>query len=86
MAIRPFSIGPPVMDRTFLRRLGQRIRDRREIMTLSLDQLSAQVGITHVDLDAIESGQRDPAFTTLCLIARALGTPVAHLLEDGHER
>ncbi|EJL34736.1 Helix-turn-helix protein [Caulobacter sp. AP07] len=58
------------MDRIALKQLGRRIAARREALGWTEDRLLA-----------IEAGEHDPAFTTLCRIARALACPVAALLE-----
>jgi transcriptional regulator with XRE-family HTH domain len=70
------------MDRAFLEGLGRRIRDRREAASWTLERLAAQAGVTSAALEAIEAGRRDPRFTTLRRLARALGCPVAALLDD----
>lgn len=70
------------MDRAFLEDLGRRIRDRRAAASLTLDQLAARAEVDPAELEAVEAGRRDPAFTTLCRLARALGLPVAALFDD----
>jgi len=70
------------MDKAFLADLGRRIRDRREAASLTPDQLAARAGLDPAELEAVEAGLRDPAFTTLCRLARALGLPVAALFDD----
>lgn len=70
------------MNRAFLDGLGRRIRDRREAASLTLDQLATGADVDPAHLEAVEAGRRDPAFTTLCRLARALGLPVAALFDD----
>jgi transcriptional regulator with XRE-family HTH domain len=73
------------LDRAELAGLGRRIRHRREAAALTLDRLAAQAGIAPAALEAVEAGLADPAFTTLCRMARALGCPVAALLDAAFE-
>jgi transcriptional regulator with XRE-family HTH domain len=73
------------MDRAFLEGLGRRIRDRREAASWTLDHLAARAGVAPAALEAVEAGRRDPRFTTLCRLARALDCPVAALLDDGFD-
>jgi transcriptional regulator with XRE-family HTH domain len=70
------------MDRAFLEELGRRIRDRRAAASLTLDQLAAKADVDPADLRAVEAGLRDPTFTTLCRLARALGLPVGALFDE----
>ena len=58
------------MDKT----LGQRIRELREELDLSLRDLAAKVDITPPFLSDIELGRRNPSVEKLRAIAKALKT------------
>ncbi|MDQ3283279.1 MAG: helix-turn-helix domain-containing protein [Acidobacteriota bacterium] len=58
------------MDKT----LGQRIRELREALDLSLRDLAAKVDITPPFLSDIELGRRNPSVEKLRAIAKALKT------------
>jgi transcriptional regulator with XRE-family HTH domain len=64
--------------------LGDRLRAAREGLGLTLDQLSASVGVSKAHLSRLESGDRQPSVGILVELAAALGTRVSELLgEDG---
>lgn len=45
--------------------LGQKIKERRKIMSLSQNQLADYTGLSVVTLSQIESGKANPSFETL---------------------
>ena len=45
--------------------LGQRIKDRRELMGMSQQRLSEYSGVSVVTISQIEGGKANPAFETL---------------------
>jgi transcriptional regulator with XRE-family HTH domain len=64
--------------------LPERLRAAREARGLTLDQLSASVGVSKAHLSRLESGDRQPSVGILVEVAAALGTRVSALLgEDG---
>lgn len=63
--------------------LGRRIRYFRQRANLTLDALSAKVGLSGSQLSIIENGKREPKIGLLTTIADALGVSVAALLETG---
>lgn len=45
--------------------LGQKIKERRKIMSMSQNQLADYTGLSVVTLSQIESGKANPSFETL---------------------
>jgi transcriptional regulator with XRE-family HTH domain len=64
------------------RRLGERVRKRREYANLTQERLVELSGVKRLTLQNIESGATDARFSWLLRIARALDVPVGELLED----
>jgi transcriptional regulator with XRE-family HTH domain len=62
--------------------LGERLRAAREARGLTLDQLSASVGVSKAHLSRLESGDRQPSVGILVEVAAALGTRVSVLLGE----
>jgi len=62
--------------------LGGRLRAAREARGLTLDQLSASVGVSKAHLSRLESGDRQPSVGILVEVAAALGTRVSVLLGE----
>jgi transcriptional regulator with XRE-family HTH domain len=62
--------------------LGGRLRAAREARGLTLDQLSASVGVSKAHLSRLESGDRQPSVGILVEVAAALGTLVSVLLGE----
>jgi transcriptional regulator with XRE-family HTH domain len=62
--------------------LGERLRVAREARGLTLDQLSASVGVSKAHLSRMESGDRQPSVGILVEVAAALGTRVSVLLGE----
>lgn len=66
--------------------LGEFIKERREALNMSLKKLGEACGVSDSEILKIESGQRkNPSWTTLCKIARALNFhPFEILLKAGY--
>jgi transcriptional regulator with XRE-family HTH domain len=64
----------------YLENLGQRIRDKREAMRLSLEELSARLDMTKSGLWAIERGCSCPGADTLLRLCFTLGISPNKLL------
>lgn len=64
-------------------RLGRSIRALRQRQGRTLREVAAACGFTVSLLSKIETGATSPPVATLSAIARALGVPVASLLEGG---
>ncbi|MBP2583413.1 transcriptional regulator with XRE-family HTH domain [Streptomyces sp. PvR006] len=62
------------------RELGARIRGRRLHANLTQEKLSDRSGVDRRTLQRIESGESDPRYGDLLLIAEALGLPLAELV------
>jgi transcriptional regulator with XRE-family HTH domain len=63
------------------RRLATHIRARRLDLDLSQEFVAGEVGLSARHYQQIESGDANPNFRSLWLIARALDTPLAALLD-----
>ncbi|WP_327169582.1 helix-turn-helix transcriptional regulator [Streptomyces subrutilus] len=61
--------------------LGERIAQGRRDLHLSQDQLADRIGLERRSVQRYESGERDPRYTDLLLIADALEVPVTRLVE-----
>jgi transcriptional regulator with XRE-family HTH domain len=66
-----------------LRRLGERIRDHRRHRGLTQENLAESLELSVAYISLIERGGRNPPYTTVVAIARALGVPAARLVTEG---
>ncbi len=62
--------------------LGQRIRHVRQAAGLTLEELSARVGVTPSQLSLVETGKREAKIGLLSELARAFDVEVAELLDE----
>ncbi len=62
--------------------LGQRVRHFRTRAGLTLDELSAQVGVTASQLSLVETGKREAKIGLLSALAETLGVEMAQLLDQ----
>jgi transcriptional regulator with XRE-family HTH domain len=62
-------------------RLGQTIRRLRQAKGLTQEQLARKIKTTRPFVTMVEAGARTPRLAILQRIAKALGVPVAELLE-----
>ena len=62
--------------------LGQRIRYVRQAAGLTLEELSARVGVTPSQLSLVETGKREAKIGLLSQLARAFDVEVAELLDE----
>ncbi len=70
--------------RSFLRKLGRRIRELRKAQEISQDQLAYESGLQRVTIGAIERGEQNPTTETLLNISSALNVEVRDLFDfDG---
>jgi transcriptional regulator with XRE-family HTH domain len=59
---------------------GREVRRRRHAQGMTLDALSAGVGLTPQYIGSIEAGQRDPSLSSMVKLASGLGAPLGELL------
>ena len=64
------------------KKLGSRIREERQKMSLTQAELAEAVSISDTFMGAIERGERGLALDTLVSIAKKLGVTVDYLLAD----
>jgi transcriptional regulator with XRE-family HTH domain len=65
-----------------MKRIGERIRKKRELLDLQLKDLSKMVGITSSALSQIEKAKAFPSIVTLKSIAENLHTTVGELIGE----
>lgn len=58
--------------------IGKAIKELREQQGMGLNQLAKQAGIAPSALSYIENENRDPRFSTVCKIAKALGVSMSY--------
>jgi transcriptional regulator with XRE-family HTH domain len=65
-----------------LRRLGERIREQRRHRGLTQEALAESLELSVAYVSLIERGGRNPPYTTVVAIAKALGVPAARLVVE----
>jgi transcriptional regulator with XRE-family HTH domain len=63
-------------------RLGERIRDERRCRGLTQAELAETLNLSVAYVSLIERGGRNPPYTTVIAIARALGVSAAHIVPE----
>src|SRR3990167_3070427 len=71
---------------TFLQRLGDRVRTTRNRRGMSRSALAKHARVSERYLAQLETGQGNCSIVLLRRIARAMGVPVAELVDDRPER
>ena len=71
-------------DRIDVKQLGERIAYFRKIVGLSNEQLSKEIGVTHVALSAFESGKSFPLAENLIKICNVLDVSPDILLQTNN--
>jgi len=66
-------------DEESLRRLGNRIREKRKHLGMTQEQLAHHADLDRSYVGGIERGERNISFSVLCQVARALDTDVGVL-------
>jgi len=70
-----------VRDSKRLRKVGKKIRETREALHMSQDDVVARCDVTKGNLSNIENGNKDFHFTTFLEIAKGLGIDPKQLLD-----
>jgi transcriptional regulator with XRE-family HTH domain len=65
-----------------LRRLGERVREHRRSRGLTQEALAESLELSVAYVSLIERGGRNPPYTTVVAIARALGVPPSQIVAD----
>jgi transcriptional regulator with XRE-family HTH domain len=65
-----------------MKRIGERIKGRRVLLNLHLNELAGKVGISSSALSQIEKAKAFPSIITLKSIADNLNTTVGFLIEE----
>jgi transcriptional regulator with XRE-family HTH domain len=68
-------------DGVRLRNVGDKIREIREALNLSQDEVVLRCDVTKGNLSNIENGNKDFYFTTFLEIAKGLGVEAKELLD-----
>lgn len=68
---------------TGLVQLGRRVRQLREALRLTQEELARRSGISVSFASLLERGERSPSYETLLAVARALDVHVAELFREG---
>ncbi len=80
MANKPKSQRDP--RREELRRLGERVREHRRNRGLTQEALAEALDLSVAYVSLIERGGRNPPYTTVVAIARALDVPTSNIVTD----
>ncbi len=65
-----------------LRRLGERVREERRSRGLTQEALAEALDLSVAYVSLIERGGRNPPYTTVVAIARALGVPASQIVAE----
>lgn len=77
---------PSGMPLSLATRLGRTIREQREATGISQERFAANIGRHRTFMGSLERGETNPSLDTLERVAKALGTPLSHLLRLAEER
>jgi transcriptional regulator with XRE-family HTH domain len=78
VSVRRIPLPAHIIERRRL--LGLRIAQLRRAAGLSQDQLAERAGLERRSIQRYESGERDPRFTDLVLLAEGIGATVEDLV------
>jgi transcriptional regulator with XRE-family HTH domain len=62
--------------------IGPKVRERRQRLGLSLQQLGSRAEVSAAAIHKVERGDMVPTVTTLLKLAAALGQPISHFVDD----
>jgi transcriptional regulator with XRE-family HTH domain len=65
-----------------LRRLGDRVREQRRNRGMTQEALAEALDLSVAYVSLIERGGRNPPYTTVVAIARALGVPATRIVAE----
>lgn len=68
-------------DKSTYSSISQFIRDKREQMSMTQEELASKIGVTAATISLYESGNRNPDLERLKKIADAFDIPMATLLD-----
>jgi transcriptional regulator with XRE-family HTH domain len=71
-----------LIERQFLKSVGDRVRERRQAQNLTQGELAEKCGLHRTFIGSVERGERNVSILNLRHIARVLRVPLAELLED----
>ncbi|MGQ0575070.1 MAG: cupin domain-containing protein [Pseudonocardia sp.] len=63
--------------------IGPKVREVRQQLGLSLQQLAARSDVSAAAIHKVERGDMVPTITTLLKLAAAVGRPIGHFVDDG---
>lgn len=78
----PCASSMDLAQRRFLKRLGDRVRERRAAENLTQAELGDRCGLHRTFIGSVERGERNVSVLNLHAIARALRVPVADLFAE----
>ena len=62
--------------------IGPKVRELRQQLGLSLQQLASRAGVSAAAIHKVERNDMVPTITTLLKLAAALGRPIGHFVDD----
>lgn len=71
------------IEKSVLNRLGDRIRELRRARGMTQEALAELLDLSVAYVSLIERGGRNPPYTTVAAISRALGVRMAELVWEG---
>ena len=69
------------MEATFLTDMGRRIKERRNDLRLSQEELAEKAGLHHTYIGQLERGEKNATLESIGKVARALDLPFEVLFE-----
>jgi transcriptional regulator with XRE-family HTH domain len=79
------ELEPAYLEAAITRTIGQRVREQRSRLGLSLHELSRRAGLSAAMVSKIENAQTSPSLRTLARISQALEVPVTALFRGLEE-
>lgn len=75
-----------VSSHELLRSLGQALRAQREALGLSQEELGFRSEVHRTYISEVERGIKNPSFTTIHKLAKALGVNKSAIVRDAEKR